>query len=113
MVGTNVPPAQNEKIYTRCRGAVQDLLDALNRNDWLAVDRELGYLEAYLAARSGEANSLETEKLDAIEALACAIRKSLERLCAATEVEVSRMRATGPLLRHLTAAPVEPRLRVV
>ena len=92
-----------EETYVRCRGEIGSLLEAIERNDLPRVAEHVDTLRDWLADRQiarGD-STLRLEQLEAIEGLAEAISRSIEAMQVSTAVEMERIRATKPLLRHL------------
>lgn len=96
---------RTEETYARCRGEIVGLLEAIERNDLARIACRIDLLRGCLAEREprhGD-STLRLEQLDAIEGLAEAIEKALDTMHRSAAVEIERIRAVGPLLRHLAA----------
>lgn len=94
---------QTEETYARCRGEIGSLLEAIEHNDLGRVAEHVDSLRHCLADRrpARDDSTLRLEQLEAIAGLAEAIERSLEAMHQSAVVEMERIRATRPLLRHL------------
>ena len=104
-----------QQIYSCCRDAVGGLLSAMDAQDLRGIEDELSRLRAFLSTRdaadqlceAGRRQRLDRlfeERLDALEGVVDAIQCSVRGLRQSTGHEMSRLRETAPLLRHLTTA---------
>ena len=97
---------QTEKTYARCRGEIGNLLEAIERNDLGRVAAHVDVLRDCLADRRPERgdSTLRQEQLEAMAGLADAIGRSLDAMHRSAVLEIERIRATRPLLRHLAGS---------
>ena len=93
-----------------CRTAAADLAAALEGDDLGEILGEVDRLELWLRELMGDAESTcdDAERLEAMQGAAESVRLAIARLHKSVRTELRRMRAAGPLLRHLAEPPVEP-----
>lgn len=97
-----------EELYQTCKGSIEELLRALERNDLNGVQREVYRIRQQLASRPlpGETDlrglaRFRMEQLEAIDGVTEAIEISLRSLRRSTRDELERIRHTESLLAHL------------
>ncbi len=97
-----------EELYQTCKGSIEELLRALERNDLNGIEREILRIRQHLTTRPLDSEldlrglaRFRMEQLEAIDGVTEAIEISLRSLRRSTRDELERIRHSESLLSHL------------